>query len=121
MNLGTFNFSNPYVQQIAADRRSADAQLAADEQASLANRNEATAARQNQAAMMPRQNPRAGGTRYTRRGMWTPGGSGLDAANAKALTEARRQANYAAIDKDYAARPKGGFRVGNGQAFTIYH
>lgn len=88
----------------------------------LAARNQATAARQNAAALMPRQNPRAGGGRYTRRGMWTPGGSGLDRANAMALTEARKRTRYAQIDQgmmdNLTSRKRGG---GPMQAITLYH
>ena len=82
----------------AGRQKVADTQLAATEQEELAARNEATAERQNAAARMPRQNPRAGGSRYTRRGLWTPGGSGLNQANAAART-IRSMALEAAVIK----------------------
>lgn len=95
----------------AGRQKVADTQLAATEQEELAARNEATAERQNAAARMPRQNPRAGGSRYTRRGLWTPGGSGLNQANAAARTEARRKASYAQIDDDYEQRFQSAIRM----------
>lgn len=90
-----------------SDVKVADTQIDAEEQSNLADRNEATAARQNQNALMPRQNARAGGSRYTRRGMWTPGGSGLTAANAAAKTAARKKAAYAQIEQKYEDRWQG--------------
>lgn len=88
--------------QMSADKAEIDANLNLQEVDETAARNEATAARQNQQAFQQRQSPRAGGSRYTRRGLWKAGGSGLNAANAKARTEARRQAAYAQKGKEYA-------------------
>lgn len=88
-------------EQMKSDQKAADAQIELDEASEIAARNQATAERQNAAARMPRQNARAGGTRYTRRGMWKPGGSGLTQANAAARTAARKKAAYAGIEKKY--------------------
>jgi hypothetical protein len=70
----------------------------------LSRRNETTAMRQNQNAMLNREGTRAGGGRYRRRGLFTPGGSGLDKANSAALVEARKKAAYANFDAGEAAR-----------------
>jgi len=70
----------------------------------LAKRNEATAMRQNQNAMFNREGTRAGGGRYRRRGLFSPGGSGLDKANSAALVEARKKAAYANFDAGEAAK-----------------
>lgn len=90
--------------QLSTDKAEIDANLNLQEVDETAARNEATAARQNQQAFQQRQNPRAGGSRYTRRGLWKAGGSGLNLANAKAKTEARRQLAYAQKAKEYAAQ-----------------
>ena len=94
---------------LAAAKRQAkfasiDAGIDASAQDELARRNEATAARQNQNAMLNREGTRAGGGRYRRRGLFSPGGSGLDVANSKARVEARKKAAYTAFDADEAAR-----------------
>jgi hypothetical protein len=70
----------------------------------LAKRNEATSMRQNQNAMLNREGTRAGGGRYRRRGLFSPGGSGLDKANSAALVEARKKAAYANFDAGEAAK-----------------
>lgn len=112
----------PYIQNQRAQRALVDAEE--DERAltDLAARNQATALRQNTMARLPRQNPRAGGSRYTRRGLWTPGGSGLDRANAMALTEARKRTRYAQIDQGMMDNPNSRKRGGGPmQAITLYH
>ena len=101
-----------------------DAEEDATAQNELAGRNEATAARQNAAAFRPRQNPRAGGSRYTRRGMWTPGGSGLDRANAQSRVDARKKARYARLNESLASAQSGytppSITIG-APVFTVYH
>lgn len=89
--------------EIAAEKRTADAEIDLGSTEDLARRNEATAARQNQSALLNRQGTRAGGGRYRRRGLFMTGGSGLNAANANALTAARKNARYAQIDQSRAA------------------
>jgi hypothetical protein len=96
-------------QSAAANRRQAqlaaiDAGIDASAQDELARRNEATAMRQNQNAMLNREGTRAGGGRYRRRGLFTPGGSGLDQANVAARTAARKKAAYTAFDADEAQK-----------------
>jgi hypothetical protein len=81
-----------------------DAGIDASAQDELARRNEATAMRQNQNAMLNREGTRAGGGRYRRRGLFTPGGSGLDQANATARVAARKKAAYTAFDADEAKK-----------------
>ena len=87
-----------------AQRAAIDAGIDASAQDELALRNEATAMRQNQNAMLNREGTRAGGGRYRRRGLFTPGGSGLDQANVAARTAARKKAAYAAFDADEAQK-----------------
>lgn len=81
-----------------------DAGIDASAQDELARRNEATAMRQNQSAMLNREGTRAGGGRYRRRGLFSPGGSGLDQANATARVAARKKAAYTAFDADEAKK-----------------
>jgi hypothetical protein len=81
-----------------------DAGIDASAQDELARRNEATAMRQNQNAMLNREGTRAGGGRYRRRGLFSPGGSGLDQANATARVAARKKAAYTAFDADEAKK-----------------
>lgn len=99
---------NPFYQPIyGAKKRTIDAEEDLAATSDLTARNEASAMRQNAAARLPRQNPRAGGGRYTRRGMWTPNaGSGLlNQANAQAMSAARRKARYAQLDEEAATTP----------------
>ncbi len=99
--------------QIGTARATIDAEEDANAMENLAARNEATAARQNQSALMNREGTRAGGGRYRRRGMFMAGGSGLNAANANALTAARKRARYAQLDQQQAQQPSGyGFKIG---------
>lgn len=110
----TYNSDLQGYNRMAADKGAIDADLNLQESDETAARNEATAARQNQQAYQQRQSPRAGGSRYTRRGFWKAGGSGLNTANAKARTEARRQAAYAQKAKEYAGGGGGGGVVSMG-------
>lgn len=92
---------------------SIDAGIEASAQDELARRNEATAARQNQNAMLNREGTRAGGGRYRRRGLFSPGGSGLDLANSKARVEARKKAAYTAFDAEEAAKQEAETKANN--------
>lgn len=88
----------------AKQRDAIGAQIDTGAAEELAKRNEATAMRQNQNAMLNREGTRAGGGRYRRRGLFSPGGSGLDKANSAALVEARKKAAYTAYDASEAAK-----------------
>lgn len=92
--------------KLAVDKRreAIGSQIDAEATTDLSRRNEATAARQNQNAMLNREGTRAGGGRYRRRGLFSPGGSGLDKANASAMIEGRKKAAYANLDATEAAR-----------------
>lgn len=105
--------------RIDSARRTVDAEEEASALSDLAARNEATAARQNSAALSLRPATRAGGGRYTRRGLWTPGGSGLSTANANALKEARKKARYAGIDQQYHNDLNAPVRVTFGTPFSV--
>ena len=87
----------------AKKREAIGANIDASAQDELAARNEATAARQNRNATLNREGTRAGGGRYRRRGLFSPGGSGLDKANSSALVAARKKAAYATFDANEAA------------------
>jgi hypothetical protein len=91
-------------QSRATQLASIEAGIDASAQDELARRNEATAMRQNQSAMLNRGGTRAGGGRYRRLGLFTPGGSGLDQANATARTAARKKAAYATFEADEARK-----------------
>ena len=93
-----------YQQTQAKQREAIGAQIDTGAAEELAKRNEATAMRQNQNAMLNREGTRAGGGRYRRRGLFSPGGSGLDKANSTALVAARKKAAYAAYDASEAAK-----------------
>jgi hypothetical protein len=82
----------------AADVKAIDTRIEAESAAELAQRNEATAMRQNQNAMLNREG------RYRRRGLFTPGGSGLDKANSQALVSARKNAAYANLEAQDASQ-----------------
>jgi hypothetical protein len=88
----------------AADVKAIDTRIEAESAAELAQRNEATAMRQNQNAMLNREGTRIGGGRYRRRGLFTPGGSGLDKANSQALVSARKNAAYANLEAQDASQ-----------------
>ena len=87
----------------AKKREAIGAQIDTGAVEDLAARNEATAARQNRSATLNREGTRAGGGRYRRRGLFSPGGSGLDKANSSALVAARKKAAYATFDANEAA------------------
>jgi hypothetical protein len=93
------------IQTAATKKREAiGAQIDTGAAEELARRNESTAMRQNQNATLNREGTRAGGGRYRRRGLFSPGGSGLDKANSTAMVEARKKAAYANFDASEAAQ-----------------
>lgn len=104
----------------AKKREAIGANIDASAQDELAARNEATAARQNRNATLNREGTRAGGGRYRRRGLFSPGGSGLDAANSKARVEARKKAAYASADAEEAAKMEMESRQNINAAMTAY-
>lgn len=105
-----------------AERKVIDTEEDASALADTARRNEATAMRQNQSATLNREGTRAGGGCYRRRWLFVSSGSGLNTANAAAISEARKKARYAALDRNQANNGMvgGSYISAVGPSFSTY-